>query len=181
MCAPTRLSITNWDEPGWPTPHLDLPTGTVTLEVESDGYPTMWHTLPWSVKERQNSRELFMMEKELLTESANRVAKMKIRSDAGSLVGGAQASFFKSGARCVYVQLLDGMGKAVSAKHGPFALAGPASEKTEALCLTQRSPGFSFFNLPAGEYLLKWIDEHGTTFRSHVVYVGMGRISVAVN
>jgi hypothetical protein len=47
--------------------------------------------------------------------------------------------------------------------------------------LTAADPGFSFFNLPPGEYLLKMTDETGKTFRAHVVRVGVERVSVLVN
>ena len=162
-------------------PDLDLPPGTVTLEVKSESYPLTWYTLPWNTRERESTRSLFIMEKELIQESAAWGAKLKLDDDKGSIVGGADASFFRKGPGCISVVLQDGEGKPLEPSVGPFPLAATGPQQSGPLCLTPRSPGFAYFNLPAGEYVLKWIAAGGETLRSHIVYVGVGRVSVAVD
>lgn len=162
-------------------PDLDLPPGTVTLEVESENYPLTWYTLPWNTRERESTRSLFIMEKELIQESAASGAKLNLDRDKGSIIGGADAAFFQKGQGCVSVVLQSGDGKPVDPKAGPFPLAATGADPTRRLCLTPRSPGFAYFNLPSGEYILKWVGAGGEALRSHLVYVGVDRVSVAVD
>jgi hypothetical protein len=71
-------------------------------------------------------------------------------------------------------------GLPVSNEHGPFSLS-QIPKSNAAYALTATDPGFAFFNLAPGEYLLKMKDENGKAFRSHIVRVGVERVSVVVN
>ncbi len=162
-------------------PELDYPPGVLTLEIESEGYPVTWHSLPWNTREPEAVRSLFMVQKDLVTESATRVARITMRRDRGSVVGGAEASFFGKGTSCVLVAIEDANGARIDETNGPFPLVGDAQAKGSPLCLTRQKPGFAFFNMAPGEYILKWQTRQGVTFRSRVVHVGTDRVSVIVN
>jgi len=161
-------------------PDLDLPPGVVTLEAYADGYPRTWFTIPWSARESEKERAFYMMERDLIKESANRIARVRHEKNTGVIVGGAHHSLFKAGRNKIGVTLLDTKGHVVASEHGPFSLSQVPKNKSTYV-LTAADPGFSFFNLPPGEYLLKMTDETGKTFRAHVVRVGVERVSVLVN
>lgn len=160
-------------------PAVDLPPGVLTLEISAENYPPVWQTIPWNTREAERSRTLFMLEKEMLTES-RKVNRVALENGRGTIVGGAEASFFDKGRKCVGVQLLDSNGVQTSREFGPFPIAG-ARNAAKGFCLSQKAPGFAFFNVPSGEYLIKWLDEKHNTFRTHVIRVGVNRTSVLVN
>jgi hypothetical protein len=161
-------------------PDLDLPPGVVTLEAFAEGYPRTWYTVPWSARESEKERSLYMIERDLIKESANRIARVRHEKNTGVIVGGAHASLFKSGRNKVFIKLLDTKGQVVPAEHGPFSLS-QVPKNNSKFVLTSADPGFSFFNIRPGEYLLKMSDEAGKTFRAHLVRVGVERVSVLVN
>ena len=103
-------------------PEVDLPPGVVTLEVVAEGYPITWHTLPWNARERDQKRSLFMVEKDLVKEGAASVAHLKLERSRGTVIGGADASFFSHGETCVHVVLEDGNGNRLPQGTGPYPL-----------------------------------------------------------
>lgn len=160
-------------------PEIDLPPGIVTLEIHAEKYPTIWQTVPWSAREPERVRNLFMMDNEMLEESLkiNRVNQDRSR---GMIVGGAEPTFFEQGSKCVNVQLLDTHGNTLSKEAGPYPIAG-AKNAHKGFCLTKEAPGFAFFNVPSGEYILKWINEKSIPLRTHILHVGVNRTSIQVN
>lgn len=160
-------------------PSVDLPPGVLTLEIHAENYPTVWQTIPWSPREAEKPRNLFVLEKEMIVESQkiNRVSQDR---NLGMILGGAEPSFFEKGRKCVRVELLDSNGKAVPGHVGPFPIAG-AKNQEKGFCLSQSAPGFAFFNVPSGEYIVKWVDQKRKTFRTHFLRVGVNRASVLVN
>jgi hypothetical protein len=174
------------DEKGeFKIPEVDLPPGVLTLEVAAEGYPTTWHTLPWNTRERDRKRSLFMVEKDLVKEGAASVARLKLDRSRGSVIGGADASFFSHGETCVHVVLEDGNGNRLPQGAGPYPLKvgerTPTYRADVPLCLSRQAPGFAYYNLPPGQYLLKWVNAKGRAFRSHVFFVGVNRVSVIVD
>jgi hypothetical protein len=161
-------------------PRLDLPPGVLTVEIQAEDYPRTWHTIPWNVRYQSRMRRLYMMENQIVKDGAASVAKVAQQPGKGIVVGGAETSFFKGVRHCVTVFLVSSDGKGMAKEHGPFPLDRPQASNG-ALCLSEKSPGFSFFNVPAGEYLLKWVNRKGFAFRTHVVRVGQDRVSVVVN
>ncbi len=161
-------------------PNIDLPPSLITLEVESEDYPRTWHSIPWNIRNQNQVRRLYMMENQLIQDGAASAARVAVQSGKGSIVGGAEAPFFKGIKQCVTVFLVDSQGQVMARENGPFPLhQAPLDNK--ALCLSKEDPGFSFFNIPPGEYLLKWVSGKGFAFRTHVVRVGKDRVSVVVN
>jgi hypothetical protein len=158
---------------------IDLPPGVLTLEIQAEGYPTTWHTVPWNIREPQKRHSLFLLEKDLVAESQSRVARVTHEKGKGLIVGGADPAFFGKKNGCISVSLEDTDNKVVSSEKGPFVLTG--KPKSGGFCLTARRPGFAFYNLPSGEYILKWKNSKGSNLRSHVVRVGTDRVSVVVN
>ncbi len=159
---------------------IDLPPGLLTLEVESEEYPKTWHSVPWNNRYQNEVHKLFMMENQIIKDGAASAAKVSLQNGKGSVVGGAETSFFNGIRQCVTVMLVASDGRSIGREHGPFPLH-QTSAKDGALCLTGENPGFAFFNLPTGEYLLKWVNAKGFAFRTHVVRVGQDRVSVVVN
>ena len=160
--------------------NLDLPPGIITVEAVAEGYPRTWYTVPWNTREPEKERSLYMIERDLLRESAQRVARVGHDKNTGVIIGGAHTSLFKKGRRKIQITLLKINGNVMPAEHGPFSLSQIPKNKA-AFLLTAKNPGFAFFNVPPGEYLLKMAGDSGDTFRSHVVRVGVERVSVVVN
>lgn len=158
---------------------IDIASGVITVEVEAPGYPRSWHTQSWNVQQPEKPRTLFLMDRELI-ESAKAVAGLKMTPRTGSIVGGAENSLFGKGATCARVRLLTSEGQEVPPIHGPYPLSAQA--KTEGpLCLTSAHPGFGFYNLTSGQYLLVWENRKGVAFRTRVIHVGIDRVSFLVN
>ncbi len=187
---PANAKVTVVGEPNFSTetisggrfeiPRIDLPPGLITLEVEAEDYPKTWHTIPWNVRYQNEVRRLYMMENQLLKDGAASAAKVSLAPGKGSVVGGAEPSFFGGIRQCVTVFLVAADGRVLSNEHGPFPLH-QAKSSNGPLCLKVEDSGFSFFNVPPGEYLLKWVNGKGFAFRTHVVRVGQDRVSVVVN
>jgi len=78
------------------------------------------------------------------------------------------------------LELVHTDGSPVSEAHGPFSLS-QVTQKISEFKLTPKNPGFAFFNLAPGEYLLKMVAPNGKVFRTHVVRVGVERVSIVVN
>lgn len=159
-------------------PPMDLPPGIITLEAEAAGYDKTWFTVGWNTREKEVSKSYYMLEKEILHES-RKLSGVTQRLKMGSLVGGVSSSLLKKRKRCVAVQLIDFEGKPVSKELGPFPFS-TSTNKELPMCLTASEPGFSFFNLPPGQYFVKWVDKQGHLLRSHVVYIGEDRVSVVL-
>ncbi len=156
--------------------NVDLPSGIVTLEAEAAGYHRTWFTIPWNLRQKESVRYLFMIEKDVMEES-RKLAGAGFVSKSGAIVGGATGNIFK-GKSCVIVKLFNSDGVEALSEKGPFAFTR-ALKNGESLCLTVQDPGFSFFNLKAGEYLLKWYNRGGRrVLRSRVVHVGEDRVTV---
>ncbi len=162
-------------------PGIDFPSGSLLLEVQADGYPILWYDLPWTPRDIEKTRSLFMIENELVATSAERLARLKWKTQLGAVVGGASGAFFKNREECIAVTLDDLSGKSVGSEFGPFPLSGKATvTRSQKLCLTKANPGFTFFNLQPGEYVVKWRNSKGASIRSRVVRVGLGRVTIAV-
>ncbi|NBX77664.1 MAG: hypothetical protein EBQ92_14035 [Proteobacteria bacterium] len=160
---------------------IDLPPGVITFEVVAEGYPTSWHTVPWSSRDNRASYTFYLPETELLEEVQSSVARVSEIPHRGTVLGGAEASFFANKRRCVFVSLEKTDGQSVSLDHGPFPLHQDQKQNAKGLCLSSHRPGFSFFNLEPGEYLLKWRNARGELLRSHVTRVGADRTSILIN
>lgn len=160
--------------------NIDLPPGVITIEAQAEGYPITWFTVPWSVRESVRARSYYMMERELLKESASRIARVRHEKNTGVIVGGANTSLFNQNRQSFRVELLDKSGKVVPQEHGPYSLSQVPKGKNP-YALTVKDPGFAFFNMSPGEYILKMSDDQGNIFRTHVVRVGVERVSVVVN
>lgn len=159
---------------------LDFPPGVITFEVAAEGYPRTWFTVPWSTREPEKARAFYMIDLDLIRESAFRIARVKHEKNTGVIAGGAHASLFKKGRERVTVQLTNSRGEIVSDVHGPFSLSRVQKHQGQFV-LTAQNPGFTFFNLPPGEYFLKMQDPSGKAFKTHVVRVGVERVSIVVN
>ncbi len=162
-------------------PGIDFPAGSLLMEVEAEGYPLFWYDIPWNPRQSESTRSFYMMDKEMISGSAESVAKIKWKAHLGAIIGGAKTDFFNGRKECVAITLDNLSGKKVSSEHGPYPLSGPAHAKGDKVCLTSDRPGFTFFNLAAGEYLLKWRNAKGAAIRSRVVHVGLGRVSIALD
>jgi len=160
---------------------IDLPPGVITFEVLAEGYPTSWHTVPWSSRDNRSNNIFYLPETDLLEEARTAVARVSELPHRGTILGGAEASFFANKRRCVYVSLERTDGQQVSTEHGPYALHQDQKQKSKQLCLSSQRPGFSFYNLDPGEYILKWKNNRGELLRSHVTRVGSDRTSILIN
>ncbi|MFM8314283.1 MAG: hypothetical protein ACKOA8_08370, partial [Deltaproteobacteria bacterium] len=154
--------------------NLDLPPGVITLEAFAEGYPRTWYTLPWTTREAEKEKTLYMIERDLIKESAARVARVKHEKNTGVILGGANATLFKRGRQRIQLKLLDSRGVNVAEDHGPFSLSHISKTKGPFV-LSSADPGFTFYNLQPGEYILNMMDESGRVFRTHVVRVGVER------
>ncbi|MFM8268906.1 MAG: hypothetical protein ACKN9V_01865 [Pseudomonadota bacterium] len=162
--------------------NVDLSPGVITFEVEAEGYPKSWHTLPWSSRDPRSTYIFYLPEKELVEEARVSVAKVTEIPNRGILLGGAESSFFGKNRKCVYVTLARTDGAAVSSEHGPYPLHHRVKNRTaSSQCLSKESPGFGFYNLEPGEYLLRWQTSQGESLRSHVARVGSDRVSILIN
>lgn len=160
---------------------IDLAPGLLTLETEAPGYPSTWHTLAWDPLQRILDKPLFLLSEELVNESAWMIAGVRPDRKKGQVFGGAEASLFDGRTGCATVHLFDDKGKEVPTEKGPFAWGERAEAGKKGVCLTAQDPRYAFYNLESGEYVLRWIDAQKKTFRSHVFYVGVDRVSVVIN
>jgi hypothetical protein len=160
---------------------IELSPGIITLEVEAQGYPTSWHTLSWSARESKKNHYLYLAEAELLNEVRTTVARVPEAPHSGAILGGAESRFFEKSKSCVYVSLETSEGQPVSSEQGPFPLHRGDFNPSKPLCLVPQSPGFSYFNLTPGQYILKWKNKKGEVLRSHVTRVGADRTSILIN
>lgn len=159
---------------------IELSPGVLTLEVQAEGFPHSWHTVPWSARESTKRHRFYLSESDLLTE-ARSMAHVSEQAHKGTVLGGANSRFFENQTACVYVSLLDSAGRKVASDHGPFPLNYRQDNPAVPLCLTRQNPGFSFYNLEPGQYLVKWRTQKGKVFRSHVIRVGADRATILVN
>lgn len=178
--SPTQVETNSLGE--FVIENIELAPGILTLEVEAEGYPLSWHTLSWNPRLSYQKQMLYMPEADLLNESRESIARVSEAPHTGSIFGGAEKGFFENQKGCVEVTLEDGQGRALSKEKGPYPLYSDSLfESTQKLCLYSSRPGFSFYNLPAGQYLLKWKTSKGELLRSHVIRVGRERVSIVVN
>jgi len=159
---------------------IDFPPGIVTVEVEdSTGqYPLTWYSLPWSSR-LSDRHTLFILPQDALEGSAY-AANVDLRESLGHVIGGAENNFFKNGLDCVTVELFTDDGERVERSYGPFPFRSQDQDES-SLCLSIESPGFAFFNLNPGQYILKWVDQSNKLLRSHIIRVGRDRVSMVVN
>jgi hypothetical protein len=177
--APTQVET---DENGeFEIAGIDLPPGVITFEVLAEGYPTSWHTVPWSSRDNRSHHTFYLPDSDLLEEAQASVARVTEIPHRGTLLGGAEASFFANKRRCVFASLEKMDGQSVSPEHGPYPLHQDQQRDSKQLCLSSHRPGFSFFNLEPGEYILKWKSSQGELLRSHVSRVGADRTSILIN
>ena len=162
-------------------PEIDLAPGLITLEVEAKDYPTSWHNLSWSPRDGRKFHTLYLPEGDLIEEARQSVARIGKEAHSGMLFGGAEKRFFQNQKSCVTVSLETGDGTQVSDQHGPYPLSEKEFDGSKPLCLSSQRPGFSFYNLNPGQYLLEWKSQSGTVLRSHVVRVGSDRVTILVN
>ncbi len=158
---------------------VDLPTGNVTIEFRAKDYPVTWYTLPWDTREATRTQKLYILEKELVYESAMSFARVRPEKHKGIVVGGADAKFFEAKNKCVKVELLNNKGQALEVEKGPYLLYEKSNPK-DSPCLTKNKPGFAFYNIEAGEYILNWKNQTGTYLSSQIVRVGADRLSIVV-
>jgi len=178
--SPTQVETNAFGE--FEIENIELPPGILTLEVEAEGYPTSWHTLSWNPRSSHQKQILYLPEADLLNESRESIARVGEAPGTASIFGGAEKGFFEDQKGCVLVSLEDDQGRGVSKEKGPYPLySDPQFESTRKLCLYSSRPGFAFYQLPPGQYLLKWKNSKGKLLRSHVIRVGMDRVSIVVN
>lgn len=158
---------------------VDLPTGNVTIEFRAKDYPVTWYTLPWDTRESSRTQKLYILEKELIYESAMSFARVRPEKHKGIIVGGADAGFFDTKSRCVTAELYTSSGNRAEAEKGPYLLYERSNPK-DSPCLTKNKPGFAFYNLDAGEYILTLKSQSGKYLSSQIVRVGADRLSVVV-
>jgi len=168
------------DDGSFILPDIDLPSGVLPIEVRAEGYPTTWQMLRWDRSIRASEPSLFMMNETMWEQTLKDGGPVVDRS-LGSLLGGAQASFFDKIPGCYVVTLMDSNGKALPASHGPFAVGSERGQANYPLCLSHRSPAFNFVNLPDGAYTLQWMNPSGKLHRSRYVYIGRSRVTVVIN
>ncbi|NBT59755.1 hypothetical protein EBT16_13325, partial [bacterium] len=160
---------------------IDLPPGVITFEVEAEGYSKTWHTVPWSTREAHPAYTFYLPESDLVEEARSSIAKVVEQPYKGTVLGGAQSKFFGKYRQCVHVTLENSSGEMISSQNGPYPLQGGETDKSKKLCLSSQQPGFAFYNLEPGEYILKWKTARGEILRSHVTRVGSDRTSVLIN
>jgi hypothetical protein len=177
---------------------IDLPPGLLTLEmIAGRDYAATWYSVPWSTRETATPHHFPMVEEELLTAIAKdahvsrkqELGTIMMIDDPNAATGGLS---FPKGPGCITVDLQTEYGLPVSAEHGPFPLLpaavsqngrGPlVSPVPGTSCLNQEKPGFAYFNLAPGLYQLRWRDPASKQLlRTHLLHVGMNRVSVVVN
>lgn len=158
---------------------LEFPPGIVTLEVDADGYPMTWINVSWSPREPEKLRTFFLVDDDTVSRAMHDFTKFTPKPDRGSLVGGAESEFFQNTQGCLSVSLESLEHGAAKVAQGPHPLL--PSQAGGSLCISARSPGFAFHDLPPGEWNLRWADAQGQTLRTRVVRVGQGRVTVVVN
>jgi hypothetical protein len=158
---------------------LEFPPGIVTLEVDADGYPMTWINVSWSPREPEKLRTFFLVDDDTVSRAMHDFTKLTPKPDRGSLVGGAESELFKKTQGCLSVSLESLEHGAAKVAQGPHPLL--PSQAGSPLCVSARSPGFAFHDLPPGEWNLRWTDAQGQTLRTRVVRVGQGRVTVVVN
>jgi len=170
------------DQGEFEIPGIELSPGVITLEVEARGYPVSWHNIAWSARESKKTHTFYLPEAELIEEARQLVAKTNSTPHTGTIFGGAEKSFFGSRRSCVYLTLETAEGRPVREEHGPFPLTRNEAENPNGtFCISKQKPGFSFYNLLPGQYLLKWKSQKGEILRTHVVRVGSDRTTILVN
>lgn len=123
-----------------------------------------------------------MPESDLLAESRESIARVSELAHTGSIFGGAEKGFFENQNGCVQVSIEDDKGRMLSKDKGPYPLYSDlVFDSTGKLCLYSSRPGFAFYNIAPGQYLLKWKTSKGGLLRSHVIRVGKDRVSIVVN
>lgn len=152
--------------------------GILTTETIADGYPVTWHTVAWSPLTTKKTLELYMMDEETV-ETLLSIARIGQQKNLGILIGGADREFL-SDKSCISVDLLDLNYQPVDAAKGPYSLTESPNDR-EKICLSPSAPGFAYYNLTSGEYLMRWKNSKGKVFRTRVVRVGSNRVSIAVN
>lgn len=160
---------------------IELSPGILTLEIAAEGYPTSWHTLPWSAQERMQVHTFYLPESELVEAARTSVARTLEAPQTGVLLGGADQGFFGDRKQCVYVSLETIQGERVGEEQGPYPLNRADVNPRKPLCLSKYRPGFSYFNLKPNQYVLKWHSAQGELLRTHVTRVGADRVSILVN
>jgi hypothetical protein len=158
---------------------LEFPPGIITLEVDADGYPMTWLNVSWSPREPEKLRTFFLVDDDTVSRAMHDFTKFTPKPDRGSLVGGAESELFKKTQGCLSVSLESLEHGAAKVAQGPHPLL--PSQAGGPLCVSARSPGFAFHDLPPGEWNLRWADAQGQTLRTRVVRVGQGRVTVVVN
>ena len=160
------------DEKGNFSLKVNLPAGVIPLEVESEGSATATYTFPYDPTQKI-FRRLYEIPEALVKDSALGIARIRaLDPTKGNIMGGAEPYFFGQRTGCSHVELYDEYGNLV-ALHGPYPW-GSDEDVSHGLCLNAEMPRYAFYNLDPGLYVVKWVDDQGVGFASHVVYVQMG-------
>ncbi len=178
-------------------PGIDFPSGMIAIDIEAPqqgpAYSLTRHTIAWNPRQAASVQDLFVVQERFVSHSLNSAYSADFgpnplsieRSPAsGNLIGGAYGTLFDQAPSCLGVELWSvDTGLPVPAGHGPypFVTGTGSTGGQEPLCLTRSAPGFTFQNLPPGEYLMKWTGENGHSIGSRIVHIGMGRDSISVN
>lgn len=160
---------------------LDFPPGVVTIEVEAEGYPVTWHNIAWNVQRKKRPQALPMLKEEMIRAAAAANEDLRaIEKRTGILVGAIEQNFFRR-ENCLSIALTDISGREVSIEKGPYAFSGTSNRRSLPYCASSASPGFAYYNLAPGEYILKITNSKNRLIRAHVVRVGQDRVTLTVN
>jgi hypothetical protein len=175
-------------------PGIDFPSGMLAIDIEAPpqgpAYSLTRHTVAWNPRQAASVQDLFVVQDRFVSHSLNSAyssdfgpnpVSIERSTASGNLIGGAYGALFDQAPNCLGVQLWSvDTGLPVAEGHGPYPfIAGTGG--SGPLCLTRSAPGFTFQNLPPGEYLMKWTSENGHSIGSRIVHIGMGRDSISVN
>jgi hypothetical protein len=134
-------------------PGIEFPSGKLTVEFRRAGYPVTWHTAPFSPLDRQWPRKYSMVSQSDIEAALYQPGRPKWHYSTGMVLGKARGSLFDMAQdSAVEVELRTPSGKKVSSSNGPFPLYG----SEPSLGLTREKPGFAFWNLVPGEYVVLW-------------------------
>ncbi len=171
-------------------PGIDFPAGALALEVEvprskghGPGYRLSWHTIAWNPRQSSQVQDLFLVQDHFVEASLGTAPSSSsgIYAQTGNVIGGAHNTLLAQSPNCLQTELWSvDSGQRVDAIHGPFPFVGD-SLYGQSLCLIKGSPGFTYRNLPPGEYSLKWLNHSGVALGARTIHVGMGRDSITVN
>ncbi|MBY0370931.1 carboxypeptidase regulatory-like domain-containing protein [bacterium] len=191
LVGDAEFETTSKDAGYFEIPGIDFPVGTVSIDVEAPGYRLSRITLPWNPKRAMVPHKPYLVPEGFVELGLAGAQQADVGPNpqgfisargSGNLIAGTSEALFKGleEGSCLHAELWSiAEGKLVDKGHGPFPFSPDADD--EELCLTEAAPGFTFTNLAAGDYLLKWKDDAGRKTGPRPVRIGDGMDSIAVD